>query len=82
MLDADSFSSILTFYHLVSIRCRRVSRAELKGAPGLAAVLFGPSFDFAQDVYGSVLPIRRLGFWQDGIRASVTPRCGVWRKFL
>jgi len=53
----------------------------LKEEAGLAAVLFGPSFDFAQDDLWSVLLIKQLQRWRDGTRASITPRGGVWRKF-
>ena len=51
--------------HFLSLGIDRLSPgiayAKLKEALGLAAVLFGPSFDFAQDERWSVLRIRHEG---------------------
>ena len=53
--------------HFLSLGIDRLSSGiagvKPKDAPGLVAVLLGPSFDFAQDEHWSVLPIRHSGRW-------------------
>ena len=54
--------------------------SEGEGRAGLVAVLFGPSFDFAQDELRFVLQAEQSKLLR-GVRESITPPGGVWRRF-